>query len=152
MFDCCNLNHTSSNTTYFSLVIYLIFICLGQILQICPLIQLEFLAVLLCCWFCHSEVYLFQLHLALWKLRLLLIFTALCALVSWTDDPNLSWKMMGSAYDSAERPGKHFSSCYALAISSQGVSVPVSQVRSFHCSFYFFITTLYFSITTISCY
>jgi len=49
--------------------------------------------------------------------------------------------------DSAEQPGKHFRSCYALASSSHGVSASVSQTSSLLCSFSF-ITTLHFSINT----
>lgn len=56
MFHCYSLNHISSSVACFSLVIYLIFICLQQILQICSLKKLEFLAVLFCGWGLSSPV------------------------------------------------------------------------------------------------
>lgn len=56
MFDCYSLNHILSSIACFSLVIYLIFICLQEILKICPLKKLKFLAVLFYGWGLSSPV------------------------------------------------------------------------------------------------
>lgn len=54
--------------------------------------------------------------------------------------------------DSAEQSGSHSSSCSRKQVVVECLCLSPRQKVLTLCSFYFFITTLYFSISIISCY
>lgn len=122
-----NLNPASSNITYFALVTYPIFICLGQILYIFPLKEVQFLAVLLYCWFYHFEFYLFQLLLSTVKIMAAAgAHSPVCPFIL-----DIWPKPLVERDDSAEQPGNHFSSCSRKQEVIR-VSMSVSQAKSFN--------------------